>query len=86
MTGASKRDLERRLDDLADGVDDRPPMVVWEDPETGGWYDSPPLRGEADRVDREALEAAPRMIIAISETVVETEWSRDDASGEVDRR
>jgi len=55
VTRKSRRELERALDDLTDdhGGDDRPPVIVYEDPETGAWYDSSPLRGEAEHVDRE---------------------------------
>jgi hypothetical protein len=46
---------------------------VWEDPETGAWFDAPE---DGTRVDLATCDDAP-LVIVVSETVVETDWEAE---------
>jgi hypothetical protein len=74
MTRPSKREIERRFEDLLEGTDtvaDDRHLAVFEDPETGEWYDDPALDGEPI----EKTDADPMAVFC--EEVVETEWTPD---------
>jgi len=75
MTRKSRRELERDLDELADGstVDAPELAIVHEDPETGEWFRD---ADHEDPVAPAAVEQADPLMI-LSETVVETGWTRD---------
>lgn len=71
----SKREVERRIEELLESTDtvaDDRRLVVFEDPDTGEWYDDPALDGEPvpDGAD-------PKIVFR--EEVVETEWTPDAA-------
>ena len=70
------RDLERRLRELEKDVQDEDGemVVVFEEPETGDWYDDPPRQG-GERIDEAPRNADP--LIVIRETLVESDWSPD---------
>lgn len=72
MTRKSKRELERDLEDLEASESNTSAWqgvgIVYEDPETGEWYDDPAMDG--DPVDPEAADP----LVVISDTVIETDW------------
>lgn len=54
MTRKSKRELERAVDGLPGGESGpESPLLVWEDPATGAWYDA---REDGERVDRDECD------------------------------
>ena len=75
MTRKSRREIESDLDELAGeaDVDASELMIVHEDPETGEWFHDEDYE---DPIDPAVAEQADPLMI-LSETVVETDWSRD---------
>jgi hypothetical protein len=67
MTRKSRRELERELADLLESsADAGGRLVVWEDPDTGEWFDDPDLtEGPLGKDSTDPL-------CVLTETVVET--------------
>ena len=70
MTRRSERQIERALDALEPDDDpSRPPVIVFEHPDTGEWYDA-----DGDPVSRDGPDPDGPLMIVVRETVVETGW------------
>ena len=71
----TRHDIKRDLDELTDEstADASGLAIVHEDPETGEWFRD---AGHEEPVDPTVAEQADPLMI-LSETVVETDWSRD---------
>ena len=69
MTRPSKREIERAIENLgAESVDDDGASVVFEDTETGEWYEEPNLAGEP--LDEDSVDPT----VVWRDEVVETGW------------
>lgn len=71
MTRKSKREIERLLDELEPDGDDDGQVVVWEDPETGEWYDTPDRSGESVDPDGEVDVVVRRSVVMLREDAEE---------------
>ncbi|KOX94239.1 hypothetical protein [Halorubrum tropicale] len=75
MTRPSKREIERAIEDLdAESIDDDGFSVVFEDTETGEWYEEPDLDGEP--LDQDTVDPT----IVWRDDVVETGWEPTEDS------
>jgi len=69
VTRKSKRELERTLERIDDGVGEPRLLVVYEDTETGEWYETAEMD---DPVEPETT--GEDVVVVVSDTVVETDW------------